>query len=355
MSGDAARTLLVTLVVVSFSLGGVGVAGATDATTNQSDAAITGGAVLPGSVTPGTTVSDQRVSVRLANLSADGRPDILSLVVPDALAGNLTVRGATATGNVSVVGATLVDGPDDDGNRDTVAVRTNASAGESVDTTLDVTLDVTYPDRNATYAVDAVLLDSRSGVSTANDVATVVVGSGAEQQAANADTDSPTSQDVDVTLSNPEDVQKAKVKAKSKVKNATLAPISRTGCLGPTNRTPFVYNQDVDVHVNNATGDIGKLKVKVKSKVKKIDFADAPRVRVNATNATCPNGSAGAGPTAGSGDDGSVGVNGLLGWGSRSTVAGTGTSTPGGSSGVGTSILGGGVGALAVGLFRSLV
>lgn len=357
MSDQTVRTLLLATLVAVASLGGVvGAVGASTshaAAGNDADAAITGGAVLPGSVAPDANVADQRVSLRLANVSADDRPDTVSLVFPDPLARNVSNPRADASsaGTVTVGSPAIVDGPDDDGVRDTVRTRVNASGGGSVDVTLDVWLDVTYPDRNATYRFGAVLLDSRSGVSTAGGVATVVVGSGETRRGANrsANTDGA-SQNVDVAFSDPGDIEQAKVKVKGKVKNTTLATLP-AGCLGPTNRTPFVYNQDVDVHVNNATGDIGKLKVKVKSKVKKIDFADAPRVRANGTNASalCEKRSTGGATT----DSGSL--NGLFGWGSRTNAAGTGASTSAsGSGGFTAGLLGGGLSGLAAAVFRVL-
>lgn len=245
-------------------------------------------AVAPSTVTPGTVVTDQRVAVYAAGVSADGEADTAYIAFPNALAANLSVAAATVSGNATVLSTGLVDGFDGDGVTDTVAVETDATGGGTVPFVVALNVSTYYPNASATYPVDVRLVDSTGATTTERAITAVAAArTGTAVRTENASGSGPpvitdfrlnaTEQDVDVVVSSTEDLEKLKVKVKGKTKNVTLTRAdfseTTTSASGAGTRR-FVYDQDVDVFLNNTTtGDVGKLKVKVKSKVKKIRFA----------------------------------------------------------------------------------
>ena len=134
---------------------------------------ITDGSANPSSVEAGTTVTNQQVTVDIANVSQDGDTDWHSVEFPNALASGLSVNSVDANATSITSSPNLVDGFDADGIDDTVKFATSGDGGGDIDLRLTVDVDVSYPDTETTYGVDARVADSDGGTDTQSAVAVI--------------------------------------------------------------------------------------------------------------------------------------------------------------------------------------
>ncbi|MGZ0745811.1 hypothetical protein [Haloparvum sp. AD34] len=135
--------------------------------------------VDPSTVAPGETVSNQIVQFSVSNVSGDGVSDTHYVTFPDALAGRLSPNSATVvSGPASIVSSIeLVDGPDGDGEMDTLTFATNDDSGSVSDLVLEVDTTVEYPDASSgtQYGIDIRVDDSDSTDAFSDDAAVVTV------------------------------------------------------------------------------------------------------------------------------------------------------------------------------------
>jgi len=211
--------------------------------------AITGGSASPDAVTAGETVNNQRIHVDVADVSADGDTDWHYVEFPNELAGSLSVNSADAAGTAVTSSANLVDGFDDDGVDDTVRFATSADGGGSIDTTVTVDVAISaYPAGNATYAVDARVVDSIAGTATQSGVASVTASEPADGDAdAEADPEITdfrlVASDEDVDLVITTNVQVSGLAAE--VSNAVEADLKRSDFTEAESGGDYVYTADV--------------------------------------------------------------------------------------------------------------
>ncbi|WP_248896862.1 PGF-CTERM sorting domain-containing protein [Haloplanus halobius] len=120
-------------------------------------------------------------------ISADGETDVLFVEFPNAYAGNLSFssaefRNRTSDATVPVSSSTsIVDGPDDDGVRDTLRTGVSKDADYPTDDiTATYEFSLTHPpvEETTSYDLRLVANDSSTGTSetTATDAITVVAG-----------------------------------------------------------------------------------------------------------------------------------------------------------------------------------
>ena len=137
--GTSVSRVLVLVVGVLVLVGGLAVAvGATGQSTTETTTAT--------EVTHSLTVS-------LADVPGDGTTQTVAVSVPDVLAGTLSVAETeTSARGLSVSDARIVDGPDDDGVRETVAVDVSGNGERTASGSVSVTVVGTYPELSAEEA-----------------------------------------------------------------------------------------------------------------------------------------------------------------------------------------------------------
>jgi PGF-pre-PGF domain-containing protein len=94
-----------------------------------------------------STEITQSFTIDLGDFPADGESRSLYVTVPDAAAGTVSVDSLDASGSgITVDGARVVDGPDDDGQLETVLVTVGADGGGTVSGSVGVTVSATIPE-----------------------------------------------------------------------------------------------------------------------------------------------------------------------------------------------------------------
>jgi len=160
---------------------------------------IVDGSADPDQVAPGTTINNQKVTVTLANVSADGDTDTHFIEFPNDLANGLSVNSATVNGSASITqSAQLVEGYDDDNTDETVRFQTDTDAGGVVDLNVTVDTSVDYPDENATYSIDARVEDSDDDSAQQSNVTSITVGAQEEPIITDYAVTNPTDRNVSV-------------------------------------------------------------------------------------------------------------------------------------------------------------
>ena len=176
---DPLRTAFVVAMVTSVALAGTAVA--TDAGTDSTAENLDAGTVSPSTVNESTTV-DHTASFNVDSVSKDGGTDTFYVEFPNAA--NVSVNSATVTNrsdgsSVSISSsAELVDGPDEDAVKDTVAFAVSPSgSAESVDVNVTVSATVEWPavDADDEYALAASVEDSSLANVGPTEFATVTV------------------------------------------------------------------------------------------------------------------------------------------------------------------------------------
>lgn len=106
-------------------------------------------------------------------MSGGGQQNTVYAVFDDTVAGNLTLEGVTATDldgsrSYTVTNTGVVDGPDGDGNLDTLTADVSADVAERTDARVDFDVTVAYPAVNddTTVPVDRRIVDAAGTVDT---------------------------------------------------------------------------------------------------------------------------------------------------------------------------------------------
>lgn len=121
-------------------------------------AALTAGGTATQADSDNGTEVTHNLTIGLSNVPADDASRTLYVTVPDSLAGTVSVDSLEARGAViEPTNARVVDGPDADGQRETVAVDVRASGGGTASGTVGVTVVATYPDLTAEEAESIVV------------------------------------------------------------------------------------------------------------------------------------------------------------------------------------------------------
>jgi PKD repeat protein len=151
--------------------------------TDNATLSLKSGSMAPRRVNESVTGSHD-VSAVFENVSRDGNTDAFAITFPDAVAGgNLSANSATVTDpgtdeEISITSSlSKVDGPDQDGIRDTLRFAVSPDGGGTVDVAANVSVDVTWPgvDANTTYTVQASAEDSATGNVSLTPVANAAV------------------------------------------------------------------------------------------------------------------------------------------------------------------------------------
>jgi PKD repeat protein len=151
--------------------------------TDNATLSLTGGSIAPETVNESVTESHD-VGAVFENVSRDGSTDTFAITFPDAVAGgNLSADSATVTDlgtdeEISITSSlSKVDGPDQDGIRDTLRFAVSPDGGGTIDVAANVSVDVTWPevDANTTYTVQTSAEDSATGNVSLTPVANATV------------------------------------------------------------------------------------------------------------------------------------------------------------------------------------
>ena len=223
---------------------------------------IVGGSSSPDQVTAGTTVSNQKVSVEVDNVSQDGDTDSHYVEFPDTLADSLSVNSVAANATSVTSSPNLVDGYDSDGVTETVKFATSGDGGGDIALELTVDVSVGYPDAEATYNVDARTEDSSGETSTRDGVASISTET--TLTISSYSTSNPSGRDVGVSFES--DGQLANIGAEI-VDNsgATVATLTEADFTETASGDTYTYDAtetlsadgDYDVVLNTAEDDSG--------------------------------------------------------------------------------------------------
>jgi PGF-CTERM protein len=164
------------LVIVSSTVGAVAVSGLTVTQLTNSE------------VESGQSV-DHTLSIEADELSADGTDDTIYVQLPDAYAGNasfssVTVVNRSSGQDIPVSSSTsLVDGPDGDGNVETLRTGVSRSADydtDDINATYQFTLSHPSVTETTSYDVTIIIEDSAGDTTetTVEDAITVTAGEG---------------------------------------------------------------------------------------------------------------------------------------------------------------------------------